>query len=217
MTSTPKIRSDRRQIIRKVAPVVLLVVSILCFGSFSTAAQEVRKANLDKVGPKAFPSSQDYRIGPDDLLNIIVWKSETFSKTVRVRPDGKITLPLINDIQASGQTPAKLRSVIEERLSAFLEGPRVSVIVQEINSAKFTVLGEVKKPGVYPMRGETSILDAIAMAEGLGEFASPDQITILRKLDNVNIRLNVRYRDLVRGSLDPREYLLMAGDTIVVP
>jgi polysaccharide export outer membrane protein len=192
---------------------VRIIVALLALASAVLSAGGAGAAS----SPAPAAAEPEYRIGPDDVLSVVVWRNETFSRVVRVRPDGKITLPLLNDIQAAGLSSAKLGGQIADRLAEFLDSPRVTVIVQEINSAKVTVMGEVKKPGVYPMRGEMTVLDAIALAEGLGEFASPNQMVILRKFGANRVRIKVRYRDILVGGSDAREYALFPGDTIVVP
>jgi len=163
------------------------------------------------------PGAEEYVIGIDDVLNVVVWRNEAFTRTVRVRPDGKITLPLLNDIKAAGLTPSSLRRVITDSLTEYLDSPRVSIIVQEINSSTVTILGEVKKPGVYPLRAHMTMFDAVAVAEGFSDFASPNQIVILRKNDRGITRIKIRYFDAVKGSVDIRELMLQTGDTILVP
>lgn len=160
---------------------------------------------------------EEYVIGIDDVLNVVVWRNEAFTRTVRVRPDGKITLPLLNDIKAAGLTPSSLRRVITDSLTEYLDSPRVSIIVQEINSSTVTILGEVKKPGVYPLRAHMTMFDAVAVAEGFSDFASPNQIVILRKNSKGITRIKIRYFDAVKGSVDIRELMLQTGDTILVP
>jgi polysaccharide export outer membrane protein len=163
------------------------------------------------------PGGEEYVIGIDDVLNVVVWRNEAFTRTVRVRPDGKITLPLLNDIKAAGLTPSGLRRVITDSLTEYLDNPRVSIIVQEINSSTVTILGEVKKPGVYPLRAHMTMFDAVAVAEGFSDFASPNQIVILRKNSRGITRIKIRYFDAVKGSVDIRELMLQTGDTILVP
>lgn len=162
-------------------------------------------------------AGDEYVIGVDDVLNVIVWRNEAFTRTVRVRPDGKITLPLLNDFKAAGLTPSGLRRAVTESLTEYLDNPRVSIIVQEINSSTVTILGEVKKPGVYPLRAHMTMFDAVAVAEGFSDFASPNQIVILRKNSRGVARIKVRYFDAVKGSVDIRELMLEIGDTILVP
>lgn len=163
------------------------------------------------------PGGEEYVIGIDDVLNVMVWRNEAFTRTVRVRPDGRITLPLLNDIKAAGLTPSGLRRVITNSLTEYLDNPQVSIIVQEINSSTVTILGEVKKPGVYPLRAHMTMFDAVAVAEGFSDFASPNQIVILRKNSRGVSRIKIRYFDAVKGSVDIRELMLETGDTILVP
>ncbi|MBI3802502.1 MAG: polysaccharide biosynthesis/export family protein [Nitrospirae bacterium] len=158
-----------------------------------------------------------YVIGADDLLQVVVWKNESLSKEVRVRPDGKITLPLINDVQAGGMTPAVLRDAISKRLEKFVEVSGVTVIVKEINSSKVSVLGQVKKPGIYPLRGDLTVLDAIAMAEGFNEFAATERLVIIRKNGKETQWIRLRYQDVIQGKITGDRLFLAAGDTLVVP
>jgi len=125
-------------------------------------------------------SSGDYRIGPEDVLSIAVWKNDTLGGEMPVRPDGMISLPLLNDVQAAGRTPMELRDVLVKRLSEYMPAPEVSVIVKEVRSPKVSVLGEVAHPGRYDLRGRTTVLDLLALAGGLTEFASRSRIVILR-------------------------------------
>lgn len=165
------------------------------------------------------PTSEErsYVIGPDDLLQIVVWKNESLSRELRVRPDGKITLPLINDIQASGKTPSDLRDIISTRLEKFVEVAGVTVIVKEINSSKVSVLGQVRKPGIYPLRSDLTVLDAIAMAEGFNEFAAPDRMVIIRKNGKETHWIKVNYDEILQGRISEDRLFLASGDTLVVP
>src|SRR5262245_12129356 len=122
----------------------------------------------------------DYRIGPEDVLDIAIWNNPAMSRTTPVRPDGMISLPLLNDIQAAGLTPMQLRDAIAAKLTEYLPNPEISVIVREVNHFKVSVLGEVKKPGRYDFKSQATVLDAIAMAGGLSDFAARSRITILR-------------------------------------
>lgn len=167
-------------------------------------------------GGPAVADESEYVIGVDDVLNVIVWRNEAFTRTVRVRPDGKITLPLINDIPASGFTPTELRRMITASLTDYVDNPRVSVIVQEINSANITILGEVRKPGVYPLKAHMTMFDAVALAEGFSDFASPNNIVILRKNGGDLTRVRVKYLDAVKGG-KMNDLRLETGDTILVP
>lgn len=174
-----------------------------CGGATSQAARETR--------PFA-PS--EYRIGVEDLLEIAVWKEPQLSTTAPVRPDGKITVPVAGEIAAAGKTPKELEALLAEKLATRIASPTVSVVVKEVNAARVFVLGEVAKPGVYPMRGSMTVVQALAVAGGMTEFADKDDIVILRRGDNGGqTRLNVDFGDALKGS--PIE--LVPGDTVVVP
>lgn len=162
------------------------------------------------------PGRGDYRIGPDDVLDISVWNNTAISRTVPVRPDGMITLPLLNDIQASGLTPMELRDILTRKLAAYMQSPEVSVIVREVHSCKVTVMGEVKKPGRYEIGTRATVLDAIAQAGGFTDFASRGMVTILRNEGRTLMRLSIRYKDAVAGRADDSRFSLRPGDTVVV-
>jgi len=200
----------RRPVYSKSFPLLFLVPMLVlgCAGVNETVNVKPRRMITE---------GRDYTIGPDDVLQIVVWKNESLSRTVRVRPDGKITLPLINDIQATGLSPQALRELIATRLERFVEVAGVTVMVQEVNSAKVSVLGQVKKPGVYPIRGDLSVLDAIALAEGFNEFAATDRMVIIRREGKQMRWLDVRYRDLIKGSDAKQPFFLEPGDTLVIP
>ena len=162
------------------------------------------------------PPPADYIIGPDDVLAINVWKEPELSRSVIVRPDGKITLPLLKDIQASGSTPEHLQDVIEKGLADYVSKPVVTVILQEEKSHKFNVLGQVQKPGSYLLYGPMTVLDAIAMAGGFREWAKVNSIYLLRETSPGNRKkISFHYKDVVKGSGPDLE--LQTKDTIVVP
>ncbi len=181
--------------------------------SFATASS-IRNA----AEPGKRPPAEDYVIGADDTLAINVWKEPDLCRTVPVRPDGRITLPLIGDIQASGKTPRKLQEEIQQSLMAFVAVPEVTVIVQEVKSLKFNIVGEIVKPGTYPLTESTTVLDAIAQAGGLGEFAKSNSIYVLRiRPDGSSERLPFRYKQVLKGSNLSQNVQLQAHDTVVVP
>jgi polysaccharide export outer membrane protein len=159
----------------------------------------------------------DYVIGPDDLLAVVFWREKEMSAEVVVRPDGKITLPLINDIQAAGLTPEELRQAIENAAARYIQDPNPSVVVKQINSRKVFVTGMVNKPGPYPLSGPTTVVQAIAMAGGLQEFAKKDRITILRPEGPRTRTFKFNYKDVSQGRRLEQNILLKPGDTIVVP
>lgn len=158
----------------------------------------------------------EYMIGPEDVLEISVWNNTTISRTVPVRPDGMITLPLLNDVRASGQTPLQLRGDLMKRLTEYMPSPEVSVIVREVHSLKVSVVGSVKKPGRFELRTEATVLDLLALAEGVNEFASPSRIVILRSEGGTTRRLRFNYSKVESGD-QQENFLLHPGDIIVVP
>jgi polysaccharide export outer membrane protein len=159
--------------------------------------------------------SSQYVIGPEDSLYIHVWKEETLSRTVPVRMDGKISLPLIDEIQAAGLTPLQLKENLVKRFREFVDVPNVSVIVMEANSFKVFVSGEVKTPGVVRLRSETSILQIIAMVGGFTEWANQKKIVVIRKEGGEEKRHTVNYKRIVAGK-DPN-FIMKSGDTVIVP
>ena len=170
------------------------------------------------AAPSAAALASDFRIGPEDVLDIAVWNNPAMSRTTPVRPDGMISLPLLNDVQAAGLTPMELRDVIAKKLTEYLPNPEVSVIVREVNHFKVSVLGEVRKPGRYDFKGQATVLDAIALAGGLSDFASRSRIVILRKESNgATKRIPVNYNKIVSASTDQDDLRLSPGDIVLVP
>jgi polysaccharide export outer membrane protein len=161
--------------------------------------------------------SNSYVIGPEDVLYIHVWKEELLSRTIPVRMDGKISLPLIDDIQASGLTPLQLKEVLIHKLNQFVNVPNVSVMVMEANSFKVFVSGQVKTPGVYRLRSETTLLQIIPMAGGFSEWANQKKIAIIRKENGKEKRITVNYKKIVKDGDLKSNVILKAGDTIIVP
>lgn len=161
-------------------------------------------------------NSAAYKIGPTDTLKIDVWKEPEVSGTVIVRPDGKISLPLINDIQAAGLTPMMLARNITEALKKFISDPNVTVIVTEPNSQTIYVVGEVRRPGAVKLLPHTTVLDALASAGGPSEFANRKKIFILRRKGGKEVRYAFNYRAAIKGDLS-QNIALEPGDTIVVP
>ena len=158
-----------------------------------------------------------YVIGPLDVLEILFWKDKDLSAEVVVRPDGKISLPLLNEIEAGGLTPEQLRFRILESARRFVEEPTATVIVKQINSRSVFIMGEVLKPGTYPLGGPTSVLQLIAVAGGLSEFASRDEIVLLRAVDGETQRFRVNYNRVLNGKDLKQNLQLRPGDTVVVP
>lgn len=159
-----------------------------------------------------------YRIGADDVLTVNVWHEPEVSRNVPVRPDGKISLPLVGDVQAAGLTPTELQNALEARFTKFLTNPEVSVIVAEIRSQRVNVLGQVLRPGTYALIPPMSVIDAVATAGGLREFAKPNKIYVLRTLPTGQVeRLRVQYNNVLKGKHGSEDVLLQTRDTVVVP
>jgi polysaccharide export outer membrane protein len=166
----------------------------------------------------AATSPDDYLIGPEDILAINVWRDPEISRTVPVRPDGKISLPLIGDLDVNGLTTLKVRSLIVAKLKEYIANPEVSVIVQEIKSRTYVVMGKVTKPGSYPLAKPTSVLEAIAVAGGFLEFAKQDKIYVLRRMEDGSQKaLPFNYKQVIKGRKLDQNVELKTGDTVVVP
>ncbi len=166
------------------------------------------------TAPSSVPG--DYVIGPEDVLAISVWKEPDLSRTIPVRPDGKISLPLAGEVQAGSLTASLLEVAIAARLKTYLARPEVTVMVQEIHSQRFNIVGSVAKPGAYALAKPMGVLDAIAIAGGLGDFAKSRSIYILRRAPNgTTTRTPFNYHDVIKGK--GNDLPLRAGDTVVVP
>lgn len=159
----------------------------------------------------------DYVIGPDDVLSVVYWKDKELSADVAVRPDGKISLPLVNDLSAAGLTPEQLRVSITAAAAKFVEDPTVSVVVKAINSRKVFVTGQVQKPGVYPLNAPTTIMQLIAMAGGVLEFADSEKILVLRNESGKQVAHPFNYKQVLSRKNLRQNIDLKPGDTIVVP
>jgi polysaccharide export outer membrane protein len=157
-----------------------------------------------------------FQIGPEDILDISVWKNPELSRTVPVRPDGKVSLPLVNDIQAAGLTPSTLREQVTERLAEFIPSPEVSVMVREVHSRKVAVVGAVKTPGRFELKSPMTVLEVIALAQGFTDFASRDRIVVLRQSGTTTTRVPFNYRKIADG-VDQDNFYVQPGDVVVVP
>jgi polysaccharide export outer membrane protein len=165
----------------------------------------------------AVDMSKEYLIGPEDVLDITVWKNcPDLCRTVPVRPDGKMSLPLVNDVQAAGLTPMALRQHLTQQLSEYLPSPEVSVIVREVHNFKVAVVGSVKMPGDYEIKSQATVLELLARAQGLTEFANRDKIVVLRQNGTKTERIPFNYRKVAEGN-DQDNFDVRAGDIIVVP
>ena len=161
--------------------------------------------------------TKEYLIGPEDVLDITVWKNcPDLCRTVPVRPDGKLSLPLVNDVQAAGMTPMDLRQHLTDQLAEYIPSPEVSVIVREVHNFKVAVVGAVKMPGDYEIKSQATVLELIARAQGLTEFSNRDKIVVLRQNGAKTERIKFNYRKVAEGD-DQDNLYVRAGDVIVVP
>lgn len=176
--------------------------------------------------PAGASEPNDYRIGPEDILQINVWQNAELSRTVPVRPDGKISLPLVNDVQAGGLTPMQLRDVLKEKLAEYVPAAEISVIVGDVQSFNVSVIGKVQTAGRYKLKGPTTVLDVLALAGGFQEFADPDRIVILRpepffvqgrRTGQTFKRLQFNYKKVISAGGETDNLPIQPGDIIVVP
>src|SRR5215831_3445746 len=224
---------------------VVIALFVFALAASDAVAQNrppaaVQATSAPSPDPSAAPTALragaaplDYVIGPEDILQISVWKNESLSRVVPVRPDGKISMPLLHDVQASGLTAMQLRDKLAVALAEFMPNPEVSVIVNEVRSFRVSVLGEVQKPGVLQLKSTTTILEAIAMAGGFRDFASPSKIVIFRRDEAGNTKkIRFNYNRAVgasslanipllgggdRATPEDQNLVLKSGDVIVVP
>ena len=158
-----------------------------------------------------------YVIGPEDVLQIVVWKNDDLSRTVPVRPDGLISMPLLHDVQAAGVTPVQLREAISKRLSEFMPAPEVSVIVTDVRSFKVSVIGEVTRPGRYELRSQTTVLDVVALAGGFTQFSSRSKIVVLRPNGKKVERIPFNYNRVIAAGGEDENFHLQPSDIVLVP
>jgi polysaccharide export outer membrane protein len=199
---------------------LLIMLSAIGFTPAPSPAQQVPSAESSTadVHTATKPHDAAYLIGSSDVLAITVWKEPEISKSVPVRPDGKISLPLVGELQAAGRTPLQLEQDIASKLKTYITNPDVNVIVQQINSEKFNILGRVARPGSFPLAGATTVLDAIAIAGGFQDFAKQKGVYILRQNPGGSqTRIPFNYKDVVKGKHPEQNIKLQSGDTVVVP
>ena len=199
-------------------PVRVLVIAGLLIG-IPMGCASVSKEALNEA---AKPVSREFLLGPEDVLEVTVWRNQDLSRTVVVRPDGKISLPLIGDVQASGLNSSQVAAKIAQRLTEFKENPNVSVSLKEVNSYFVFVLGEVLKPGKYPLKSYATVLQGVSMAGGFTPFASKNRMQVIRTQTSEagrenQLRIPVPYNELVSGNGEIENFILKSGDTIVVP
>src|SRR5262245_11642644 len=181
----------------------------------SVFASDGKDADKKKPATALSQVNDEYRVGPGDKLRIEVYKDQQLSQSVQVRPDGKITLPLIGDMEATGQTPMELRDKIAASLKDYVNNPTVTVIVVEAIASQVFVMGEVTHPGTMQLHGPTTILQALAMAGGFKEFANTKEVKVLRPTSSGVETLRFNYKDVLNG--DTKPFYLRSGDTVIVP
>ena len=202
---------------------VFLVVIITCVAMAQDAATTPPAAPPPTAKPDTAAQANTgvrpdaYIIGAEDVLSIYVWKEPDMSKSVPVRPDGMISLPLIGEIKATGYTPVQLQGVLADAMKKYVSDPQVTVIVDKISSLSFNMVGEIGRPGSYPLTRRITVLDAIAMAGGFKDFAKTKKIYILRTANGTEQRLPFNYKEVIKGKNPQQNIELQPRDTIVVP
>jgi polysaccharide export outer membrane protein len=203
--------------------IILAGAALLVFAATALNGQAQNPAP-DAAKPAAPAASSpvpandpDYKIGPQDVLTINVWKEPDVSREVPVRPDGKISLPLLNDVEAAGLTPMQLANSLTESLKKFISSPQVTVIVKEINSRRVYVIGEVVRAGTFPLLPRMTVLQVVSGCGGFTQFANPKKIYVLRSKDGKQTKIPFNYKEVVSGKNPEQNIELQPGDTIVVP
>jgi len=198
---------------------IVLLLSAATFAQAQAPATQPPPAAAAAAAPRPTdpPIPPGYVIGTDDVLSIVYWKDKDMSADAQVRPDGKIALPLINEVTAAGLTPDQLRQKLTEESKKYMEDANITVVVRQINSRRVFITGEVNKPGPYPLTARTSVIQLIAMAGGLREYANSKKIIIMRTENGRPISLPFNYRDVTAGKHLEQNVELKPGDTVVVP
>ena len=198
----------------------VLMVTVVAGSSISAAAQQAPQATPNSAPAAAaagVPLPAGYVIGPEDVLNVVFWRNQEMSGDFIVRPDGQISMPLLNDVAAAGLTPEQLREVVTKAATKFLEDPSVTVVVKAINSRKAHITGMVQKPGAYPLISSTTVLQLISIAGGLHEFADAKKILIVRNENGKQVSFNFNYKDVSQGKNLKQNIELKPGDVVIVP
>ena len=202
------------------------IMAVLLLGLTAAAQEKTPEKKASKKGadvteqkPPAEPApvADEYVIGPDDVLHISVWKENELSGQVAVRPDGKISLALLNDIQAAGNTPTQLAAQITEKLKQYVTDPRVTVTVVQMNSRKIFIMGEVARAGAFPMLPNMTLMQALSSAGGFSPYANTKKMYLLRTENGKQTKMPINYKALISGNAPEQNIPLKPGDTIVVP
>jgi len=190
----------------------MLAALLMTLGTLSHAVV----ADQNQAPASRAAGAQEYRIGVEDVLDILVWKNTELTRTVNVRPDGMISLPLINDLQAAGLTPRQLQEIIAKSYVNWFTDLDISVSVREVHSIKISVLGMVKEPGRYELRSQTTVLDALALAAGFSDFAKRDKIFVIRRSGGLSSRIDFDYLKILAGDVSAN-FPLLPDDIVIVP
>ena len=203
---------------KKLLNIVCIGILVFLIGVAMVFSQDDKEVLKKKQAQAEVAADSDkYVIGSEDVLYIHVWKEEHLSRQAPVRMDGKISLPLIDEIKAAGLTPLQLKEALTQRLKEFVENPNVSVIVMEANSFKVYVSGQIKNPGVIRLRSETTILQLMSMVGGFTDWANQKKILIIRNENGKEKRIIVNYKKIVKGEDPSANIILKSGDSIIVP
>ena len=204
---------------RVFALIAILTALVVGTDASAQSAQQAPKPPATAQKPKspAAAGLEEYKIGPEDVLAISVWKNEAMSRVLPVRPDGMISLPLLDDVMAAGLTPTELRNVLAQRLAEYVPSPAVTVIVNDVKSFKVSVIGEVFKPARYELRSRTSVLDVLALAGGFTQFASRTRVVILRQEGEKRVRIPFNYNRMTNDSSVEEDLYLRPNDIVLVP
>jgi polysaccharide export outer membrane protein len=199
----------------RLVPCLILIAAL----TIAVAAQDATAPKpAAPPKPAGVPTPEGYVIGAEDTLSIYVWKEPDMSKTVPVRPDGMISLPLVGEIKAVGYTPVQLQSVLADAMKKYISDPQVTVVVEKIASLSFNIVGEVAKPGYFPLTRRMTVLDAISLAGGFKDFAKTKKVYVLRTSANgQQERLPFNYKQVIKGENPQQNIELQPRDTIVVP
>lgn len=194
----------------------------VAFGSGASAGAQVpavaqQPANAPVNAPAGVVLPAGYLIGADDVLTIVFWRDKDMSVEVTVRPDGRVSVPLLNDVQAAGLTPDQLRAHLEQAAGKYIAEPNATVVVKEIHSRKVFITGNVAKAGTYPLTGDMNVLQLIALAGGLAEYADAKNIVVMRNEGGEPHAFKFNYKDVIKQKNVQQNILLKPGDTIVVP
>ncbi|MBW4027390.1 MAG: hypothetical protein HIU93_08290 [Acidobacteria bacterium] len=217
-------------ITKKILRYIATVVPVLLLSSLGLSAQQQSSSLNINQGPSASlesaaaPSnatavpSRQYRVGVDDVLSISVWHEPDLSRSVPVRPDGRISLPLVGEVQAAGKTTPELEDELKASLSRYVKDPELTVIVAEIHSQRINIIGQVQHPGAFALTQSMGVLDALAVAGGLRDFAKKNKIYVLRETTSGHrARIPFNYKSVLRGKSGSQDVLLQPNDTVVVP